>query len=114
MSCITQTFHKVDPMLWYSVESILREIATVRIEQGHGDFVFSLDDEQVDLIILFINQMQLGYLHPNSCSQTILLSRMGTKLMRSVVVKPSQQAKNLTANPSTKKNLKQRKEVVAV
>lgn len=92
---LLQTYHRVDTLLWLDIAAMLEAIARARVENGTQVVSVCLADAQVESIIQFINQMQVGYLHPNSAAIRYTLKRSGATLVRSSVMQISCQCKSV-------------------
>lgn len=61
-------YYRVDLAVWLDVRSLLQSLLSKRVNSGRNRFRLSLTDTQLDTILLFIEQMQCGYMHPRSTS----------------------------------------------
>ena len=60
-------FHKVDDELCFSVLNLLRQVVIKRVDKGEHVSVH-ISEEQAQIIIDFLDQMNLAYIHPRSSS----------------------------------------------
>lgn len=61
-------YYRVDLAVWLDVRSLLQSLLSRRVSSGANRFRLSLTDTQLDTILLFLQQMQCGYMHPRSTS----------------------------------------------
>ena len=60
-------FHKVDDELCFSVLNLLRQVVIKRVDKGEHVSVH-ISEEQAQIIVDFLDQMNLAYIHPRSSS----------------------------------------------
>lgn len=60
-------YHKVDDELAFSVLNLLRQIVIKRVDKGEHVSIH-ISEEQAQIIVDFLDQMNLAYIHPRSSS----------------------------------------------
>lgn len=60
-------YHKVDDELAFSVLNLLRQIVIRRVDKGEHVSIH-ISEEQAQIIVDFLDQMNLAYIHPRSSS----------------------------------------------
>lgn len=60
-------YHKVDDELAFSVLNLLRQIVIKRVDKGELVSIH-ISEEQAQIIVDFLDQMNLAYIHPRSSS----------------------------------------------
>lgn len=87
-------YHRVDIVTWYVVREILQRLIreALQDEKCNAASPVSLDD--ADTLLLFLNEMEVGYLHPRRTSPSFILSSRR---------RPA--ASNRSAYPQKNKNL---------
>ena len=60
-------YHKVDDELAFSVLNLLRQIVIKRVDKGELVSIH-ISKEQAQIIVDFLDQMNLAYIHPRSSS----------------------------------------------
>ena len=60
-------YHKVDDELAFSVLNLLRQIVIKRVDKGENVSI-RISEEQAQIIVDFLDQMNLAYIHPRSSS----------------------------------------------
>lgn len=60
-------YHRVQDDVWRSVRNLLQRLLCMRID-GNAPGCLSLDDEACNALLVFLDEMQLAYIHPRSTS----------------------------------------------
>lgn len=60
-------YHKVDDELCFSVLNLLRQVVIKRVDKGELVSIH-ISEEQAQIIVDFLDQMNLAYIHPRSSS----------------------------------------------
>ena len=60
-------YHKVDDELCFSVLNLLRQVVIKRVDKGEHVSIH-ISEEQAQIIVDFLDQMNLAYIHPRSSS----------------------------------------------
>lgn len=61
-------YHRVHDAIWHDVKLLLRRLCVARVNAGQDKLSFVLTADQAEILLHFLREMDLFYIHPRSSS----------------------------------------------